>query len=326
MGAHQSLHGLVDCTNEQYHSGPGISKSMLDAIAISPLMYWDKYINPDREPEEFKHHFAVGDGTHKLVLEPGTFGEKYAVGFDRSAYPEALNTVDDLKQELAKRNAMTSGTKPELVRRLVEEEGFPRERILMCLEQDHLQACADKTIISAQDYRNMMGMLQSIHNHHTAGGLLEGDVMVENSFYWTDIHGVLRKCRPDLISACGRYVIDLKTTDRGVSAKSFGRTIVQRRYHVQAAWYLDILSALYGADAPNTFVFIVVEKTRPFDVSVQYLTREQVELGRILYRNDLSLLLDCMNNDKWPGQDGGEVMQVELPYWHEREVEQHERE
>ena len=60
--------GLVEMTNAQYHSGPGISKSMLDAIAVSPLNYWDQYINPKREPREFKHCLAVGDGTHKLVL------------------------------------------------------------------------------------------------------------------------------------------------------------------------------------------------------------------------------------------------------------------
>ena len=37
--------GMLDLTNEQYHAGPGISKSKLDAIAISPLNYWDQYVS-----------------------------------------------------------------------------------------------------------------------------------------------------------------------------------------------------------------------------------------------------------------------------------------
>ena len=66
-----TLHGIVALTNAEYHAGPGVSKSALDAIAVSPLNFWDQYLNPEREPREDKHCFAVGDGTHKLVLEPG---------------------------------------------------------------------------------------------------------------------------------------------------------------------------------------------------------------------------------------------------------------
>lgn len=319
MSDETRLHGLVDCTNEQYHSGPGISKSKLDAIAISPLNYWDKYINPDREPEEFKHCFAIGDGTHRIVLEPGTFEEKYAVGFDKSAYPNALDTTADMKAELAKGMFMQSGTKPELMQRLIEEADYPADNIMMYLQQKHAAAIADKIEIPAKDYKNMMGMLAAINSHHTAAGILQG-ASVEQSFYWTDDHGVLRKCRTDAISANGQFVVDLKTTDFDVSASAFGRTIMQRRYEVQAAWYLDILQALYGKDAPQTFVFVVVQKSRPFDVSVQYLTREQIDIGRILYLNDYTRLLECERDNYWPGMDGGEVLQAELPGYHMMKV------
>lgn len=316
-----TLHGLVELTNEAYHAGPGISKSKLDAVAVSPLNYWDKYINPDREPEDLKHCFAVGDGTHKLVLEPGTFEQTYAVGFDRTAFPEALDTVDALKQALMAENLMTSGAKPELARRLVEEAGYPRERILMFLKQDHDAKMAGKIDIPARDYKGMLGMLSAVHRHHTAGGLLSG-AMVEQSFFWTDEVGVLRKCRTDAISHNGEWVVDLKTTD-DVSLAGFGRTIANRRYHVQAAWYLDILHALYGRDAPRGFAFVAAQKNRPHDVAVHWMMRddEVVEAGRRLYQRDLARISECLGAGYWPGADNGDLLQAQLPYWATRDQE-----
>lgn len=303
--------GLVECSNEQYHSGPGVSKTKLDAIAISPLNYWDQHVNPDREPREYKHCFSVGDGTHKLVLEPGTFEETYAVGFDKSKFPTALNTADDMKQELSKNGLMVSGTKPELARRLVEEAGFPRSQILMFLEQEHKASIAGKIEMPAVDYKDMLGMLNAVKRHHTASGLLE-NISTEQSFYMVDGNGILRKCRVDLLDNGGEFVGDLKTTD-DVSEDGFGRTIAQRRYHVQGAWYLDILQGLYGDDAPKTFAFIAAQKKRPYDVAVHFLTQDQIELGRVLYRQDLATLIQCQERGIWHGADGGNVIEAKLP-------------
>lgn len=303
--------GLVECTNEQYHSGPGVSKSKLDAIAISPLNYWDQYVNPDREPREEKHCFAVGDGTHKLVLEPGTFELTYGVGFDKTAYPDALNTADDLKKALSERGLMISGAKPELARRLVDEAGYPRDKIMMFLEEEHNKSLAGKIEMPAKDYKNMLGMLNAVHNHHTAGDLLLG-ASTEQSFYWIDENGVLRKCRTDAITNDAAWVLDLKTTD-DVSEEGFGKTIQYRRYDVQAAWYLDILQALYGSDAPRGFAFIAVQKTRPFDVAVHYLEPHHIQRGRELYQSDLRRLIECERTGIWPGVDGGHVIAAKLP-------------
>lgn len=314
-----TLHGLIpDLTNAEYHAGPGISKSALDAIAVSPLQYWDQYLNPEREPREDKHCFAVGDGTHKLVLEPGTFEQTYAVGFDKSAFPDALDTADQLKAELARQNMMVSGTKATLAQRLVEEAGFPRERIMLYQQQAHEKAIAGKTPIDARSYKDMLRSLKAIWADPAAANLLRGGT-AEQSFFWTDDTGLLRKCRTDLISRDGWTVVDLKTTD-DVSVDGFGRTIAQRRYHVQAAWYLDILQALYGAEAPAQWAFIAAQKTRPYDVGVHYLTDEQIALGRALYQRDLARLTECQQSGVWPGVTGGQPVIPNLPAWAWREI------
>lgn len=310
-------HGLVECTNAEYHSGPGISKSQLDAIAISPLNYWDKYINPNREPEEYKHCFAVGDGTHKLVLEPGTFEKTYAVGFDKSAHPNALDTVADMKKALQEENLLTSGAKPELAERLLVEAEYPRERIMLYLEQDHRRTMHGRIPIAAKDYKDMMNMLRAVHRDPWAGGLLSSGT-AEQSFYVTDADGILRKCRTDWITDNGEWVVDLKTTD-DVSLEGFGTTIARRRYEVQAAWYLDILQMLYGRDAPRGFAFVAAQKTRPYDVAVHYLTQDQIDLGRQDYTRDLNRLRECMRNESWPGAANGDLLQAKLPAWRMRQ-------
>lgn len=326
------LHGLVELSNADYHAGPGVSKSKLDAIAVSPLNYWDQFVNPDREPREYKHCFAVGDGTHKLVLEPGTFEQTYAVGFDKSAYPDALNTTDEMKQELQRQQLMTSGSKPELARRLVEEADFPRERILMYLQADYEATLGNKTIIPAKDYKDMLGMLQAVNRHAWAGGLLSGAyaeqsffIEIEEDYIDHDTGKVVkvpmvRKCRTDAITANGEWIVDLKTTD-DVSLRGFGATIAKRRYDVQAAWYLDILRALYGRDAPRGFAFIAAQKSRPYDVAVHWLDEDAIERGRRIYKRDLARLVHCQVTDSWPGADGGDLLRAELPNWAMRELE-----
>ena len=306
------LHGLVEMTNAEYHASAGVSKSALDQIAISPLAYWDTYVNPEREPREDKHCFAVGDGTHKLVLEPGTFEKTYAVGFDKGAFPDALDLVADLKRECGARSLAISGTKGELVDRLLAE-GFPANRIMLSLMREHEKTMAGRIPIPASDYKHMLNMLRAVTAHHTAGPLLEG-AFVEQSYFVTDESGILRKCRPDIITANRLIMPDLKTTD-DVSAVGFGRTIAQRRYHVQAAWYLDIMQMLYGDAAPKYFCFIAAQKRRPYDVAVHWLDDDQIAIGRALYQQDLARLYDCRRANHWPGADDGQVIKAILPNW-----------
>lgn len=325
------LHGLIDdMSNADYHAAPGISKSQLDAAAISPLAYWDAYVNPEREPREEKHCFAVGSGTHTIVLEPHLFEQTYGVGFDKSAFPDALDTGADLRKEIDARGLIKSGTKPELVDRLIDD-GFPPERIMLVLEKRHNETIKGRIPISAIDYKDMLGMLRSITNHHTAGGLIEG-AFVEQSYFVTITvaealgpyydqvrHGdgdalITLKCRPDIITRDGLVMPDLKTTD-DVSEFGFGRTIAQRRYHVQGAFYLDIMRWLYGDDAPQTFCFIPAQKKRPYDVAVHWLNEEHIRIGRDLYRQDLARIIACRRVNFWTGADGGRIIEAVLPGW-----------
>ncbi|MDE7234713.1 MAG: PD-(D/E)XK nuclease-like domain-containing protein, partial [Ruminiclostridium sp.] len=67
---------IVKNTNEEYHSGGGISKSDLDLIHTCPEKYRYKQDNPG---EEQTPALLFGSAVHKLILEPERFYDEYAV-------------------------------------------------------------------------------------------------------------------------------------------------------------------------------------------------------------------------------------------------------
>lgn len=66
-------------SNDEYHSGPGISKSGLDLVAKSPLHYWAKYLDPEREKREPTQAMIIGSAFDLIVCEPDEFSKKFFV-------------------------------------------------------------------------------------------------------------------------------------------------------------------------------------------------------------------------------------------------------
>jgi len=140
-----------------------------------------------------------------------------------------------------------------------------------------------------------------------ASSLLDG-AEIESSFFWDD-NGLACKCRADAIRSDG-VVIDLKTTT-DASPRGFLRSVMNFRYHVQAAYYLDGISRFQEA---NSFVLIAVEKTAPFLVGVYLMPQQLVDLGRHEYRKDLETFRQCQAADQWPGLPD-EIQVLDVPGW-----------
>ena len=64
-------------SNAEYHSGPGISKSQLDMVALSPaLLKWQESAPVD---EEKLQALDMGTALHCLLLEPDEFDKRFIV-------------------------------------------------------------------------------------------------------------------------------------------------------------------------------------------------------------------------------------------------------
>jgi len=172
---------------------------------------------------------------------------------------------------------------------------------------------AGKPVITSLTFTRLEAMAGAILNHPSASQLLQGGVP-ETSYIWTDPGtGVLCKCRPDYMT--GLVISDIKTCV-DASYEAFQRHIIEYRYHVQGAYFVDGTYAV--TKQKRDFVLIAVEKTAPFAVAAYKLDEDTLELGRAEYRKNLQTYnLYQKNPDKWPGYDSG-VQTMTLPRWAKR--------
>lgn len=212
--------GLLEQTNDEYHSGPGISKSHLDAIAgASPKHYWQKYINPERERQEPTAAMIMGSAVHAAILEPDLFPTE-----------------------------------------VIESPEFDRRTKVGKAEYEAFQAAnKGRIVLAPEDYATCLAIRDAVHTHPVAAGLLQGG-RAEQSFYAIDAEtGELIKCRTDYMHDSGAMIVDVKTTE-DASPNGFGKSAANFRYPIQTAWYNGVLDAAFGEHPENWVFLAVEKK------------------------------------------------------------------
>ncbi len=135
---------------------------------------------------------------------------------------------------------------------------------------------------------------------------------VEYSGMWIDeATGVQCRVRPDLYRPDLGIMFDLKST-RDASADHFARDVVNYGYHAQEAWYSDGYRNL--GQTVEGFVFLALEKERPYCRAVYELPPSIVEEGRQIMCKALTLYAQCVAVDRWPGYDVG-VQELKFKPW-----------
>lgn len=252
--------------------------------ALSRSRLWTLH----ESPEKFKYllenpapptpALILGAAFHKLALEPDDFENEYAVA------PEINRRTNEGKAQWAEFEAASFG----------------------------------KTVISAGDFDQITGMVESLYKNETAKVLL-GRGVREHSIFWTDkTTGLELKCRPDCLISDDKLqvIVDLKTCSSAETG-AFTRDCLKFGYDVQAAMYSDgVTKEMPGRYA---FVFIAVEKTAPYSVNVMQMGQSMIDYGMIRYHDLLDLYLKCKETDNWYGFNGaeGNMNIIELPVWAE---------
>lgn len=107
----------------------------------------------------------------------------------------------------------------------------------------------------------------------------------EASFWSKDSEtGLIKRCRLDNYNDEMCFLVDLKTT-MCAYPPIFERDIGKYKYHIQAAYYTDIVREVTSHGWP--FVIVAVEKTKDCDISVHLISDAAICHGREMYKRYL---------------------------------------
>lgn len=168
-------------------------------------------------------------------------------------------------------------------------------------------------ILSQEEAKALTGCEASVAGHPAAQGLLTGSQKEVSVFKIHEGTGLMLKGRCDILVSDNEsgltIVADVKTTE-DASPTGFPKSVANFGYHLQAAFYLDLVGA-------TSFEFIAVEKEAPFAVAVYLLDSEAIAQGRAENERNLATLLQCQAKNEWPGYPDG-VQLLRLPSWARR--------
>ena len=106
------------------------------------------------------------------------------------------------------------------------------------------------------------------------------------------------RCKPDLLSADRRVILDYKTTE-SAAPDAFARQIGRMSYDLQSEFYTRGLFALTGTEP--TFVFLDQEISEPYSCSLMALSNAYREVGRAKVTRAMSIWDRCVKSNNWPG-------------------------
>lgn len=170
---------------------------------------------------------------------------------------------------------------------------------------------AGKTMLKADDFETIEGIVRSVRGHKVASQLISGGKPELSTIAVDPEFEVLCKARPDYLGRDG-IIVDLKTTE-SANFSQFQRSVVSFRYHVQAAWYLD-LANLIAPGQFKRFILIAVEKVPPFGLMIYELSPDAIQAGRVAARANLRTYAACKLADIWPGYRD-DIQTMSVPDW-----------
>lgn len=283
-----NLHECQRGTEEWKLCKDYISKSGLKKIKQSPAHF--------RDGEEFIETPALIEGRmyHCLVLEPERFEKEYYI-FDDSVVCGALIAKG------AKSPRSTNDYKTWYAGEISFSDG--------------------KTLIEKADFDRMKAMKERLFSHPYAkmlltNGIAERGILGELETIAGKI-GV--KLIPDYRKDIKHIVVELKTA-ADASLDGFTRDAAKFDYHIDAAFYADMIELMNNDNRAVQFVFIAQEKTKPYAFNLFEASPQFIGQGRYEYEMLLQLYKYCLDNNKWPGYqvfcpNRYGLLELNLPKW-----------
>lgn len=217
--------------------------------------------------------------------------------------------------------AMILGT---LVHQMVLEPERPLPQIALKTDEINLrtkegkawkaeQEAAGRLILGTDAHDSLIGMVRSVSRHPRARELLS-DGTSEVSLFGNITLGdtLLRKARLDFIPEAN-VLADIKTLD-DASPSAFAKKLYEDGYATQAAYYLDLWNDLNPDTPREGFVFLAVERRKPYLTATYLVHPDAIAWGRKQNHDTLARYLGCVRENQWPGYPE-QFVPLNLPDW-----------
>jgi hypothetical protein len=270
--------GIYKFTAEQYHADPAPTASLSSSIAKilldqTPQHAWMAHprLNLQYEKREAPA-FDLGSAAHMLLLE----GRE-----DRIVRVQA----DDWRTKAAKEerdNARANGQFPVLERQFGDMQNM---------------------VTVAKAYMDSTELCDIFRN-------AIADETTEQTVLWQE-RNLWYRCRPDLMSADGKIVLDYKST-ASAQPDFVARQIARMGYDTQACFYKRGIKAV--TDIDPAFVFLFQEVEEPYACSLIGMSNAYIELGASKVNRAVNIWEKCVVENNFPGYSN-KIMYAEPKDW-----------
>lgn len=263
---------------ETYLKLPRLGSSSIKDLLISETTFWrNSWMNPDREDNDTPARQA-GRAYHTARLEPDAFEARYARGFDKSEYPEALATDAAVKaalKDLDQTQTLKGENAEERAQRLIFTDGFYGS-IASLIEADIVADAGDREILPPDMYDRALSASAFLRSDAEIEAFLVGGA-AEVVVLWTRPDGEQMKARFDYLR--GDLWLDLKSFSNP-NGKSVDmcvtHSIQYNSYYIQMALYQEAAEVI-------RVQHLQVNDARPGDREIIDAIRERTEPIKCVY-------------------------------------------
>lgn len=271
-------------------------------------------------PQGFKNHWVDGLSNEQYHADKGfisstplkdVLAESPAYFYDKFFLaPPSPSTSSMLLSSLV-HHAVLEGE--DFIKRYVVQPpfaGHANSNLHKQAKAEWRAAHKHKLIVTQEEIQTLEGTYESIFRHPDARLILKGSNFERSGYYVDPPTGLRLRIRYDAYDSDARILSDIKAT-RSCKRNDFAYALRDYRWDLSMAMYAQGIAEIDGIPVDDQ-VFIVVEKTRPYQCAVYPIGTRTKEIGLSDYRKALGILKTCATYNQWPSYQSA-MEEIELP-------------
>jgi hypothetical protein len=255
--------GIYDIDEEEYHADPVPAGSLSSSGAKLICNQTLKHFRYQQDnPNKSTPALNFGSAAHMKLLEAKRFRETYYVLQEGFSWTQTKN----------------------------QKEWH---------DQANLALKTGKKLLTYSDNEKIAGMMESMSDHKEALSKFVTAPKEQSGFWFDKTFKIWRRMRLDWQPLSGRVFMDYKTIS-ALDDNTINKSMYNFGWYQQAAWYLDGIKSLGLHDQPR-FVFLLQEKTPPYDIVIRELDMQAIGFGRLRNAKAMDLFAEAQETGEWPG-------------------------